>query len=150
MSSAGAPLRVLVVEDDELVRTFLRYALERDGMTVVEARDGAEALAEAVAGEVDLVLIDGLLPDMHGVGLAHRLLDNPASAAIPICFLSGAVQGRTRPAAGFGCLSKPVRPGVLAEQVRALAAWREQAADSTPEERRAVLRRLEGGFLVGP
>jgi len=149
MSLAGRPLRVLVVEDDPLVRTFIRFALERDGMTVVEAADGAGALAYATAGDVDLVLIDGLLPDMHGVGLADQLLDNPASAGIAICFLSGAVQGRTRTAAGFGCLSKPVRPAMLTEQVRALATWREQD-DSSTEQRRAVLRRLEGGFLVGP
>jgi two-component system phosphate regulon response regulator PhoB len=149
MPSSGGLPRVLVVEDDPLVRTFIRYALERDGMTVLEAADGAEALAHATHGDVDLVLIDGLLPDMHGVGLADQLLDHPASADIAICFLSGAVQGRTRPGAGFGCLSKPVRPRMLTEQVRALVAWREQD-DCTPAQRRAVLRRLEGGFLVGP
>jgi CheY-like chemotaxis protein len=149
MPPSGGPLLVLVVEDDELVRTFIRLALERDGMSVVEARDGADALARIAAEAVDVVLMDGLLPDMHGVGLAHQLLDDPATASVPICFLSGAVQGRIAPAAGFGCLSKPVRPAALAEQVRLLADWRQQGG-SPVEERRATLRRLQGGFLVGP
>jgi two-component system phosphate regulon response regulator PhoB len=149
MPSSGAPLRVLVVEDDQLVRTFIRFALERDGMQVVEADSGAGALS-LIAGECfDAVLADGLLPDMHGVALADRILDGPGAVDLPICFLSGAVQGRIPAAAGLGCLSKPVRPGKLTEQIRSLVAWREQGG-STPEQRRAALRRLESGFLVGP
>jgi CheY-like chemotaxis protein len=149
MPPAGSPLRVLVVEDDQLVRTFVRFALERDGITVVEAEDGAGALAQMVGGQVDAVLIDGLLPDMHGVDLADRLLDNPATASVPICFLSGAVQGRVPPAAGFGCLAKPVRPAFLATQIRALIEGGARD-DASPAQRRAALRRLESGFLVGP
>lgn len=149
MSSPGVPLRVLVVEDDELVRTFIRFALQRDGMTVLEAATGTAALARAAAEDVDVVLVDGLLPDMHGIGLAQQLLDNPATAALPICFLSGAVQGRLRAGAGFGCLSKPVPPAQLTKQVRELAAW-DAGGDVSLEERREALQRLQGGFLVGP
>jgi CheY-like chemotaxis protein len=149
MAPSGGPLHVLVVEDDQLVRTFIRFALERDGMTVDEAEDGAHALTLMSAERYDAVLADGLLPDMHGIGLAGRILDNPATAAVPICFLSGAVQGRVTPAEGIGCLSKPVRPAMLTQQLRELAAWRGDGS-STHELRRAVLRRLESGFLVGP
>ncbi|HXA30194.1 MAG TPA: response regulator [Candidatus Angelobacter sp.] len=149
MPSSGGPLRVLVVEDDQLVRTFLRFALERDGMRVDEVENGADALARVAVEQYDAVLADGLLPDMHGVVLADRILDDPRLARLPLCFLSGAVQGRVPPSAGLGCLSKPVRPAQLTEQIRALVAWREQGG-STPDERRAALRRLEGGFLVGP
>ncbi|HEV7678011.1 MAG TPA: response regulator [Candidatus Dormibacteraeota bacterium] len=146
---SAEPLRVLVVEDDQLVRTFLRYALEKDGLAVVEAHDGAAALDAARGGGVDAILVDGLLPDMHGVALADMLLDDPATAALPICFLSGAVLSRRHGNAGFGCLSKPVRPALLVGLLRDLVAWREQGG-STPEQRRAALRTLENGFLVGP
>jgi CheY-like chemotaxis protein len=149
MPSDGAALRVLVVEDDQLVRTFVRYALERDGMQVTEAADGAHALTLLAAEGFDVVLIDGLLPDMHGVGLAERILDDPRLHDTPLCFLSGAVLGRIPHATGIGCLSKPVRPAHLSEQLRALVDWRDGGASPTAE-RRATLRRLEAGFLVGP
>lgn len=140
---------MLVVEDDQFVRTYLRFALERDGMAVTEAELGETALQSIAAELPDAVLLDGLLPDMHGVALADRILDDPASAGLPICFLSGAVPGRVAAAAGVGCLSKPVKPATLTEQVRALIAWRD-GGGSPVEERRAALRRLESGFLVGP
>lgn len=140
---------MLVVEDDHLVRTFIRFALERDGMEVTEAQDGAMALSLLGAERFDAILADGLLPDMHGIGLADRILDDPATAAMPICFLSGAVPSRVPTRAGVGCLSKPVRPAQLAEQLRSLVAWRD-AGGSPVEERRAAVRKLESGFLVGP
>lgn len=149
MSTSGGALRVLVVEDDQLVRTFIRFALERDGMDVSEAHSGGHALDQLAADPFDAILADGLLPDMHGIGLADRILDDPATAAMPICFLSGAVPSRLPTVAGVGCLSKPVRPAHLTEQLRSLVAWRD-AGGSPVEERRAALRKLEAGFLVGP
>lgn len=150
MASSGAPLRVLVVEDDQLVRTFISFALSRDGIEATEAEDGVDALERLTspgAETFDAVLADGLLPDMHGIELATRILD--ATATMPICFLSGAVPSRVPTRAGIGCLSKPVKPSHLTEQLRSLVAWRD-AGGSPLEERRAALRKLEEGFLVGP
>lgn len=152
MPSAPDAMRVLVVEDDQLVRTFIRFALERGGMQVTEAASGSEALEALTspsADAFDAILADGLLPDVHGIELANRILDNPATATLPICFLSGAVPSRVPTVAGIGCLSKPVRPAQLTDQLRSLVAWRD-GGGSSPEERRAALRRLEAGFLVGP
>ncbi len=147
---ASFSVRVLVVEDDQPVRTFIRFALERDGMGVVEAFDGETALQAVAASALDAVLIDGLLPDMHGVALADRLLDDPQTAGIPMCFLSGALLGHSHaPTAGFGWLAKPVRPVQLVAHVRALLEWRD-GGGSPVEQRRAALRSLENGFFVGP
>ena len=146
--SPEAPPRVLVVEDDELVRSFLRFALERGGMCVTEAEDGASALLLLGETQVDAVLIDGLLPDMHGVALADRLLDDPATAHLPICFLSGAVHARGETTAGFGCLAKPVRPAHLIARMQSLLQC--AVGEASVDERRRMLRRLESGFLVGP
>ena len=148
MSPSDAP-RVLVVEDDQLVRTFVRYALERGGMAVTEACDGGDALRRVGEAPVDAMLVDGLLPDMHGVDLAARLLDDPATALLPICFLSGAVHTRRDVRAGFGVLGKPVRPAQLIAQVETLLDW-SRGGGSPVDERRATLRNLENGFLVGP
>jgi PAS domain S-box-containing protein len=66
---------VLVVEDEEDVRRFVAQALRRGGYTVLEARDGAEALAAAIAQEtpLDLVLTDMIMPNMDGAELVRRL-----------------------------------------------------------------------------
>ncbi|MGU9980082.1 response regulator [Phreatobacter sp. HK31-P] len=64
--------RVLIAEDDEPVRAFVRRALEIDGHTVTEARDGAEALEflERERGAYDLLLTDIRMPLMDGIALA--------------------------------------------------------------------------------
>lgn len=142
--------RVLVVEDDQLVRTFLRRALERGGLGVDEAIDGAATLERLRSdGLPAAVLLDGLLPDMHGVVLARRLLDDSETAGLPICFLTGAVQRRIAATAGISCLAKPVRPTELVDEIRLLIEWAE-AGGSPTEERRAALEQLGAGFLVGP
>lgn len=144
------PRRVLVVDDDALVRTFLRRAVERSGMVVEEAFDGRRALERSTAPPaVDLVLLDGLLPDMHGVQLARQLLTGAEGTRLAICFLTGAVHGRVPSQAGVGCLAKPVRPADLVDELRGLLAWRDAGGSPLPD-RQAALRRMEDGFLVGP
>ena len=141
---------MLVVEDDQLVRTFLRRALERGGLSVEEAIDGAATLDRLLGDDPPAaVLLDGLLPDMHGVVLARRLLEDPRTAGLPICFLTGAVQRRSESAAGFSCLAKPIRPTELVDEIQALIGWAE-AGGSPPDQRRAALEQLGSGFLVGP
>src|SRR6266516_2413633 len=149
MFGSGMP-RVLIVEDDETVRGFLCRALERGGYEPVAVRTGEEALAVVRASTgVDAALIDGILPDMHGVRLAEALLDDPAGADLPICFVTGAIRDRWPAEAGVGALGKPFRINDLNETVAGMLAW--SAAGGSPNDaRRASLRRLEQGFLVGP
>ena len=142
--------RVLIVEDDETVRGFLCRALERGGYEPVAMRTGEEALAVLRdAHGVDAALIDGILPDMHGVRLAEAVLSDPAGVEVPICFVTGAIRDRWPADAGVGALGKPFRINDLNDTVADMLAWR-SAGGSPIEERRASLRRLEQGFLVGP
>jgi PAS domain S-box-containing protein len=66
---------VLVVEDEDAVRRFVVQTLQREGYTVLEARDGTEALTTAAVQEtpIDLVLTDMVMPFMDGSELARRL-----------------------------------------------------------------------------
>jgi len=147
---AFAASRVLVVEDDGTVRGFLSRALESGGYVPVPVRTGEEALAVVHAQRgIAVTLIDGLLPDMHGVRLADAILDSPKGASIAICFVSGAVHDPKSGGAGVAALGKPVRVAELLAAVDALVRWRRQGG-SRPEQRRAALRRLEQEFLVGP
>jgi two-component system cell cycle response regulator CpdR len=142
--------RVLIVEDDDAVRGFLARALERGGWEPLGVRTGEEAF-ELVRADPNIVavLIDGLLPDMHGVRVADKLLDDEAGSKVAICFISGAIREHQAADAGVAALSKPVRLAELLSTVANLLEWRAAGTPSVAE-RRAVVRRLETGFLVGP
>ncbi|MBV9101076.1 MAG: response regulator [Candidatus Dormibacteraeota bacterium] len=146
---AAAP-RVLLVEDDDAVRGFLGRALERGGWESTGVRTGEEAFEIVHAdSSIGAVLIDGLLPDMHGVRVAHRLLDDPAAKRIGIGFISGAIREHQPAESGIAALSKPVRLPDLLATVQALLDWHEYGTDDT-DTRRSVVKRFEQGFLVGP
>ncbi len=70
--SAKRRARILIVDDEKLIRWSLRQRLEESGHTVVEAADGQEALARYQDG-VDLVLLDWLLPDENGLEVFRRM-----------------------------------------------------------------------------
>lgn len=88
--------RVLVAEDDEPVRVFVRRALEIDGHTVVEALDGAEALdvLEREKGAFDLMLTDIRMPLMDGIALA--LAAAPQFPKLIILLMTGYADQRER------------------------------------------------------
>jgi two-component system, cell cycle response regulator CpdR len=149
MLGSGVP-RILIVEDDQTVLGFLSRVLERAGYQPVAVNSGEEALAAVRGPEgVDAILIDGILPDMHGARLAGQVLDDPIGALVPICFVSGAVRDNRTLDAGVGALGKPVRLRDVEVAVAEMLAWR-QSGGSDLAARRASLRRLEQGFLVGP
>jgi PAS domain S-box-containing protein len=113
---------ILVVEDEELVRRMARRALERCGYRVLEARDGAEALAivRENRGDVDLVLTDLVMPRMGGVELVDRLREEwPKVRAL---FMSGYAHragwsGAVLPAEA-ALLEKPFGPREVAQKIR--------------------------------
>lgn len=73
---AGDPLSVLLVDDDERVRSVVRVFLERERYRVVEATSGDAALdAAAGAGRFDLLVSDVMMGGMTGIDLAWRLSD---------------------------------------------------------------------------
>lgn len=142
--------RVLIVEDDDMVRGFLSRVLEREGYQPLGVRTGEEALSHIrTPPGVDAVLIDGILPDMHGVRLAYSILDEPTGTLVPICFVTGALRDAKELVAGVGALGKPVRLADLTGVVEMMMGWRTRGG-SPIENRREALRRMEQGFLVGP
>src|SRR5437588_4878352 len=76
---------ILLVDDEEPVQKLLTYPLERDGYRVVQARDGDEALARFDAENVDLVVLDVMLPKLDGLEVCKRLRSR---SAVPIVMLT--------------------------------------------------------------
>ena len=76
---------ILVVDDDGHIRQVVRYALERAGHTVREAKDGAEALREVEDNPPELIVLDILLPEDDGLEVCKRVRQK---TRLPIIFLS--------------------------------------------------------------
>jgi len=115
---------VLLVEDEEMVRTWVARALRGLGYTVLEAGDGVEALAilEARGTSVALVLSDVVMPVMSGPALGACLAD--LYPGTPILFMSGYTQeeilGQGLLEAHHPLLRKPFRPAALAAAVASM------------------------------
>jgi CheY-like chemotaxis protein len=113
--------RVLLVEDDDQVRAFVRTLLAKEGYKVIEARTGAEGLQMAEdAGNIDLLLTDMLLPELSGSDLAEKLIERRPD--LKILFMTGYVEGeivqRCISELGAAFLDKPFLPSVLLQRVR--------------------------------
>lgn len=116
---AIAPSRILVVDDEPLVRATVGASLRRAGHTVVEAADGVDALA-IFAGEVfDLVIADLAMPRMGGTALAQAL--RARQPGLPILLITGFVDEHVVDRCGAGPTALLLKP-FNHEQLRAAAA----------------------------
>ena len=121
-------LRILVAEDETIIRLDLKSILERAGFDVcAEARDGVEAVELAASEQPDLAILDVKMPRLDGIEAARRIL---AERPIPIVVLTAYGQdelvSRAVEAGVFGYLVKPFREEDL---VPAIAAARARHAE---------------------
>jgi two-component system, OmpR family, response regulator MtrA len=127
--------RVLLVEDDERIRLVLRLALHDEGCDVVEAGSGEEALAQLAASEIDVVLLDLMLPGIDGIDVCRRLR---AAGDLPIIIISArtdttdVIEGLEAGADDY--VTKPLVASELAARIRALLR-RRQPMVSLPHRR---------------
>jgi len=88
-SQSGEPLKILVADDEDVSRAVLVHMLEGFGHTVVDARDGVEAVQKSLRELPDAILMDIAMPIMDGCQAAETLLANPRTASIPIIACTG-------------------------------------------------------------
>jgi two-component system phosphate regulon response regulator PhoB len=84
----GVGARVLLVDDDPIVRELVTSLLETVGFTIVSCESAEEALSQIAAVAFDLLVIDWGLPGMSGLDLCRNLRKEARTAAIPVLFLS--------------------------------------------------------------
>lgn len=117
---------VLLVEDEEQVREFIRLTLEDMGMRVVTAADGQEALElfHSRDGAFDLLVSDLVMPRMGGAELTRRLREEAGD--LPVVLMSGyppeiePLDGLLSDSSRIAFLHKPVNPDALAARIHAL------------------------------
>lgn len=79
---------VLLVEDDKLIRESLARTLSDKGLTVLEAANGKEGLEKALAGSVDIVVTDVIMPEVDGLTMLAELRKDEKGKNIPAIILS--------------------------------------------------------------
>lgn len=128
MSAApAAKRRILIVDDDPLLLTFLTEVIGHAGYETVTALSGEEALSVVAAGEPDLALLDITMPGMSGLALAARL---KAETGVPFMFLSAVDDAESaREAAAHGAVGYLVKPVDAAHLMPAFEAGLARADD---------------------
>jgi two-component system, response regulator PdtaR len=129
------PLKVLIAEDETIIRLDLRQLLESAGHEVcAEARDGVEAVELAASERPDLAVLDVKMPNLDGIEAARRIL---AERPIPIVMLTAYGQEelvtRAVEAGVFGYLVKPFREDDLLPAIRAAQARHAELQDLREE-----------------
>ena len=81
------PKKILVADDERYIVRLVQVKLERIGYEVVTAFDGKEALEKVDAEKPDLVILDHMLPYLHGFDVLERLRKNPATCELPVIML---------------------------------------------------------------
>ncbi len=120
---AASRLRILVVDDDADARALLQASLRADGFDVSLAASGAEGLAKARADGPDVILLDGLMPDMDGRATLLALKADPATRTVPVVILSGRLEGEDwRSLGAAGAIAKPFDMAALRSRLRELVA----------------------------
>lgn len=116
----GKRVHVLVVDDDDFMRTYLRDALVDAGHRVTEARDGEEALGIAAGDDKpDLVMLDLLMPKRSGLDALPRLLalHPPARVVVVSSLDSEALIADALAAGAVDFVTKPFHPSEVQEAV---------------------------------
>ena len=115
--SAIMPERILIIDDDRIIRHLARTLLTAAGYVVIEAVDGPEGLQAATADPPNLILLDLQLPGMDGYAVCQHLKADPRVQAIPVIVLTAsadrALHGQITRAGATACIPKPFRREAL-------------------------------------
>ncbi|MEV6054120.1 response regulator [Streptomyces sp. NPDC052107] len=120
---SGASGRVLVVDDNKVIRQLIRVNLELEGLEVVTAADGAECLDVVHQVRPDVVTLDVVMPRLDGLRTAARLRADPRTHHLPLAIISACTQYEVDTGLDVGVdafLAKPFEPSELVRLVKQL------------------------------
>ena len=129
-------MKILVIDDEQDICEILQYNLETEGYEVVTANSAEEAL-ELPLQEYGLILLDVMMDEMSGFQMARKMKDNPATAPIPIIFIT-ALEGEDNLVKGLNIgaddyIAKPLSIKEVKARVRAVLR-RASLSNQRPDE----------------
>jgi DNA-binding response OmpR family regulator len=138
----GTVSKVLVVDDDPHIRELVRVFLEKEGLDVYEASDGADALSKLESVKADMVILDVMMPNMDGWELCRRLRQ---AGDCPLLMLTAKAE-TSQKIKGFQLgaddyMVKPFEPVELVARVKALLRRSRIASSQTVEIGGLVMNR---------
>ena len=129
--------RVLIVDDEADIVDLISYNLQKEGYEILTAYDGQGALSQA-ARRPDLIILDVMMPPPDGFEVCKRLKSDPATATIPVIFLTARsaevdeIVGLEIGADDF--IQKPISPRKLLARVRAVVRRNEPSLEAGEQE----------------
>ena len=116
--------RILIVDDDPLLCSFLTMALGRETYDTHAVYSGQDAIDYLKTNPVDLILLDIMMADLNGFDVLRQLKDDEKLSAIPVVFLTARVDAISQKTGmdigAVKYLTKPITPDELIEQVNAV------------------------------
>jgi CheY-like chemotaxis protein len=118
-------MKVLIIDDEQDIRMIVHYAMSKDGeIDVIEAESGGEGIRKAQEEHPDVILMDMRMEGMDGSKTLASLKQDPATASIPVIFLTAVSDKRQtsqlKKMGAAGILPKPFDPATLADQVQSI------------------------------
>src|SRR5262245_30815378 len=114
---------VLIIDDSPLIHDLIEVRLRPEGLTLCHALDPAEGIEKAISLCPDLVLLDVVMPGQTGFDVCRQLKAEPATAAVPVIFLTGACDVDNKvlgfDVGGVDYVTKPFQAAELRARVRA-------------------------------
>jgi CheY-like chemotaxis protein len=123
----ASPKRILIVDDEEDIRTYLSTLLEDQGFQTVQAKDGEEAMKIIQTEPPDLITLDVSMPEKSGVKFFRELKTNDRWKQIPVIIVTGVsedfkgfISSRHQIPAPEGFVAKPISPEEILNLARKL------------------------------
>lgn len=136
--------KILIVDDDVQTLRLVGLMLERQGYKILAASNGTQAISMARSEHPDLILLDVMMPDVDGYGVARTLRKEPETADIPILMFTAKAQVEDK-IAGYEAgaddyLTKPIHPAELTAHMRAILSR---------SKTRTGVSAVERGYTIG-
>ena len=124
MNNRDKPATVLVADDDDAVRQFVRTAIEQIGLKVCEASNGREVLEQFTLRHPDVIVMDVMMPVMDGFAACAKLRGEPRRGQIPILMMTGLDDAeaiaRAYEHGATDFIAKPLNQTMLSQRIRYL------------------------------
>jgi DNA-binding response OmpR family regulator len=118
--------KILVADDDVVVRELVVFRLEMSGYEIIEANDGEEAVRLAAEHQPALIIMDVMMPRLNGFEACAQMRENPLTAQIPVLLLTAkTMEADVERGFSVGAndyIKKPFSPQELAAKIKALLA----------------------------